>query len=62
MGITFVTFKSNRELDINELREILLLMENQETTDRYKNISMEINGDFAKIKVDINEDGNVTIL
>jgi hypothetical protein len=62
MGITFTTFKSNRELDINELKEVLVLMDEQETTDRLKNTSLEINGDFAKIEVDIDNDGNVTVL
>lgn len=60
--MTFTTFKSNRELDINELREVLNLMENQETTDRYVSTSLSINGDHAAIEVDIDEYGNVTVL
>ena len=60
--MTFTTFKSNRELDINELREVLTLMENQETTDRYTSTSLNINGDDAYIEVDIDEDGNITVL
>lgn len=60
--MTFTTFRSNRELNINELKEILVLMENQETTDKYTSTSLNINGDFAKINVDIDEDGNVTLL
>ena len=57
-----MTFKSNRELDINELREVLSLMENQETTDRYVSTLLNINGDYAHIKVDIDEYGNITVL
>ena len=60
--MTFTTFKSNRELDINELREVLSLMEVQETTDRYEATSMHINGEHAVIDVDIDADGNVTVL
>ena len=60
--MTFTTFKTNRELDINELRELLLLMENQETTDRYESATITIKGDYASIDVEIDEDGNVTVL
>ena len=60
--MTFTTFKANRELDINELREVLSLMENQETTDRYVSTLLNINGDYAHIGVDIDEYGNVTVL
>lgn len=60
--MTFTTFKSNRELDINELREVLILMENQETTDRDISTALHINGDYATIDVEIDEDGNVTVL
>lgn len=58
----FTTFKTNRELDINELKEVLILMENQETTDRFTSEKLTINGDYATITVDIDEDGNVTVL
>lgn len=37
-------------------------MGNQETTDRYTNVSMSIDGDFARIEVEIDECGNVTVL
>ena len=60
--MTFTTFISNRELNINELKEVLTLMENQETTDKYVSTSLDINGNDAYIQVDIDEDGNVTVL
>ena len=60
--MTFTTFISNRELNINELKEVLTLMENQETTDKYVSTSLDINGNDAHIQVDIDEDGNVTVL
>lgn len=55
-------FKSKRELNIDELKEILILMENQTTTDKYVSTSIKINGDYALIEAEIDEDGNVTIL
>ena len=58
----FTTFTTKRPLNINELREVLTLMENQETTDRYVSTSLNINGNNACIEVDIDEDGNVTVL
>ena len=58
----FTTFKSNRELTFEELQEVMVLMENQETTDRDISTLLEINGNFAKIVVDIDEDGNVTLI
>lgn len=60
--MTFATFKSERELNINELKEVLVLMENQETTDRYVSTILDIHGDYAHIRVDIDEDGNVKVV
>lgn len=41
--------------------ELLVLIENQETTDKYINTSIRINGDFALIDVDIDEFGDIKI-
>ena len=60
--MTFTTIKFNRELNINELREALSLMEHQETNERYTNTSIHINGNYADIVVDIDEYGNITVL
>lgn len=60
--MTFTTFKSNRELNIDELKEVLALMENQETPDRYTSTEIDINGNYAHIAVKIDEYGNVTVL
>lgn len=59
--MTFTTFQSEKELNINELREVLALMENQESTDKYVNTVMHINGNYADIDVGIDKDGNVTV-
>lgn len=60
--MTFTTIKFNRQLNINELREALSLMEHQETNERYINTSINIDGNYANIAVDIDEDGNITVL
>ena len=60
--MTFTTIKFNRQLNINELREALSLMEHQETNERYTNTSINIDGNHANITVDIDEDGNITVL
>ena len=60
--MTFTKFTTKRPLDINELKEVLSLMENQETTGKYVSTSLNINGNNARIEVDIDEDGNVTVL
>ena len=53
--MTFTTFCSQRVLNINELREVLALMEQQESTDRYANTMMHINGNY---KIRLQEDGS----
>ena len=60
--MTFTTIKFNRQLNINELREALSRMEHQETNERYTNTSINIDGNYANITVDIDEDGNITVL
>ena len=60
--MTFTIIKFNRQLNINELREALSLMEHQETNERYTNTSINIDGNYANIVVDIDEDGNITVL
>ena len=59
--MTFTTFCSQRSLNINELREVLALMEQQESTYKYVNTVMHINGNYADIDVGIDKDGNVTV-
>lgn len=58
----FTTFKCNRPMSIEELREVLTLMENQETTDRFTNTEITIKGNDATITVKIDEDGNVLLI
>lgn len=57
-----LTAKINREMTTEELKELVLLMENQETTDRFKSTNICILGDYAKLEVCIDEEGNVTVL
>lgn len=60
--MTFTSFYSSRKMNIDELREVLNLMENQETTDRYTDTVLHINGNDAEIDVTIDKEGNVTLL
>lgn len=57
-----MSLTTKRTITINEFRELMPLMELQETTDKYTNTSLIISGEFALIKVDIDEDGNITLL
>ena len=55
-----VTF--NRTVDSNELKEVMSLLEVQETADRYENTILNINGEYAVIDVEIDDMGDVTVL
>lgn len=56
------TFISHRKMTTNEIREVLHLMENQDTTDKFTNLNGTIDGNDAKIEVIIDEDGNVELI
>lgn len=58
----FTEFYCKRKMSYEELKEVLSLMENQETTDKFTDTEMQINGDDAKINVKIDKDGNVTLI
>ena len=57
-----MTLTTKRPITINDFRELMPLMEVQETTDKYTNTSLIISGKFALIEVDIDEDGYITLL
>ena len=57
-----IQIKFKRTVDSDELREVIALVDNQETTDRYTNTSMHINGDYANIDVEIDEYGDIIVL
>lgn len=57
-----VIIRFTRPLNTDELKEVLSLAENQETTDKYTSTVIEINGDDAKITVEIDEEGDFTVL
>lgn len=57
-----VKIKINKELSLGELREIVLFMENQETSDKYTSTTIQINGDYAEIAVQVDEDGDAILL
>lgn len=57
-----MTLTTKRPITINEFRELMALMELQETSEKYTNTSFYINGKFAIIEVQFDEDGNITLL
>lgn len=57
-----MTLTTKRPITINEFRELMPLMELQETSEKYTNTSFYINGKFAIIEVQFDEDGNITLL
>ncbi|WP_448755031.1 hypothetical protein [Agathobacter sp.] len=58
----FTKFYCKRKMSYEELKEVLSLMENQETTDKFTDTEMQIDGDDAKINVKIDKEGNVTLI
>lgn len=58
----FTEFYCRRKMSYEELKEVLSLMENQETTDKFTDTEMQIDGDDAKINVKIDKEGNVTLI
>lgn len=58
----FTNFYCKRKMSYEELKEVLTLMENQETTDKFTDTEMQIDGDDAKINVKIDKEGNVTLI
>ena len=57
-----MTLTTKRPITINEFRELMPLIELQETTEKYINTSFYIKGEFAIIEVQFDEDGNITLL
>lgn len=49
-------------LTLNQLKEIVTLAEHQETSDRYVNTGLSIKGEYYDIDVDIDADGDLTIM
>ena len=58
----FTEFYCRRKMSYEELKEVLSLMENQETTDKFTDTEMQIDGDDAKINVKIDKEGSVTLI
>lgn len=57
-----ISIKFNRVVNNLELKELMKLVELQDTNMRFTSTSLYINGDDAPIEVDIDEDGNITVL
>ena len=57
ISITFT-----RDVTFNELLEVRQLAEYQQTTDRYRDTTMHIDGNYASIDVEIDQFGDITVL
>lgn len=57
-----VIIRFTRPVNNEELREIATLVRNQETTDKYVSTTLHIDGNDASIDVEVDEDGDITIL
>lgn len=53
--------KLNGTFTTEELKEILSISENQDTTDRYVSTTLHIDGNHAVIDVEIDEDGDMIV-
>ena len=60
MNTIAITF--NRDVTLNELLEVKQFVENQETTDKYTNTTIHIDGNYAEIDIEVNEFGDVIVL
>lgn len=60
MNTIAITF--NRDVTLNELLEVKQFVENQETTDKYTNTTIHINGNYAEVDIEVNEYGDVIVL
>ena len=57
-----ILVKINKTITLDELEELVRLTKFQETTDRYENTELHINGDKAEIEVKINKMGDIELL
>ena len=57
-----ILVKINKTVTLDELKELVTLVEKQETTDRYENTELCIYGDNAVIDVKIGSKGDIELL
>lgn len=54
-----ITFK--KALTLNELKELMIWAEDQETTDKILSNVIEVKGDHATLTLSFDNDGNITV-
>lgn len=59
--MSFVKLRCERYLTLEELKELVGVMEFQETTDALKNVSVHLDGEHVEIEFDTDEWGNVNV-
>ena len=57
-----ILVKINKTVTLEELEELVKLTKMQETTDRFENTELHINGDKSEIDVKINNMGDIEVL
>ena len=57
-----ILVKINKTVTLSDLEELIKLVKMQETTDRFKNTELHINGDKSEINVKINNMGDIEVL
>ena len=57
-----ILVKINKTVTLPDLEELVKLVKIQETTDRFENIELHINGDNAEIDVKINKMEDIKLL
>lgn len=60
--MTGITVKANRSLTEEELKELLPIVECQNTTDKDVNTHITLHGDYAELEMLFDDDGNITVL
>lgn len=58
----FRTVKINRPITLEELKELVRIMEYQDSTDREVSTIIHFDGNFAKLDIEFDEDGDATVL
>ena len=60
--MTGVTVKAKRPLTVEDLKELLPIVECQNTTDKDVNTHITLHGDYAELEMLIDDVGNITVL
>ena len=57
-----IIIRFNRPINDREFKELEGIVENQKTNDKFINTTMRVNGDYAVLDLEFDEDGDITVL